>query len=512
MQGVERLRDAGSEPLLVMSGLVKRFTGTLALDNVDFDVRRGEVHALLGQNGAGKSTLIKILAGVYGADQGAIHFAGKPAHPGTDSLPITFIHQDLGLVEWMTVAENVAIQTGYPRSRAGLISWRRVRDAAAEALAIMGSDVDPDAPISSLPAAERSLVAIGRAMAIRSDIVVLDEPTAALPEADVERLLETLRRLRANNIGVVFVTHRLDEVFRIADRVTVLRDGRRLATVATQETNAADLVQMIVGRSMNDAFVKPAPAAERCVLSVQNLAAENVGPVSFSVAAGETLGLVGLRGAGHHTIGRAIFGETRIASGRLLLDGEPIAPKSPAEAMTNGIGFVSSRRAEEGIAANLAVRENIYINPVASGKRVLGFIPRATELTAANIAAKRFSIKTASVDEPTATLSGGNQQKVVVARWMEARVRLLILEEPTIGVDVGAKADIYHLLQLSLSKGLAVLLISSDFEEVERICHRALIFSRGQVAAEIPRDALTVAALTATASGGATAARHGAGP
>jgi len=510
VERVEQARaDGGPAPLLAMTGLVKRFTATLALDHVDFDVRRGEVHALLGQNGAGKSTLIKILAGVYGADAGEIRFAGRLAHPGTDALPIAFIHQDLGLVEWMTVAENVAIQTGYPRSPGGLISWRRVRDAAAGALAIMGSDLDPDAPILSLPAAERSLVAIGRALAIKSDIVVLDEPTAALPEADVERLLDTLRRLRANNIGVVFVTHRLDEVFRIADRVTVLRDGRRLATVPTGETNAADLVQMIVGRSMTDAFVRPAPASDRRTLSVQDLAAEHAGPVSFSVAAGETLGLVGLRGAGHHTIGRAIFGQTRIAGGRLLLDGETIAPRSPAEAMALGIGFVSSRRAEEGIASNLAVRENIYMNPTASGKRVLEFIPRATELNQAWAAAKRFSIKAASMEQPAATLSGGNQQKVIIARWMEANVRLLILEEPTIGVDVGAKADIYHLLQLSLRNGLAVLLISSDFEEVERICHRALVFSRGRLAAEIPREALTVAALTASASGGTSTARHG---
>src|SRR5277367_900326 len=289
MKRVERpRRNGGSAPLLVMSGLVKRFTGTLALDHVDFDVRRGEVHALLGQNGAGKSTLIKILAGVYEADAGEILFAGKPVHPGTDALPIAFIHQDLGLVEWMTVAENVAIQTGYPRSPTGLISWPRVSRAAAEALAIMGSDLDPEAPISSLPAAERSLVAIGRALAIKADILVLDEPTAALPEADVERLLATLRRLRESGIGIVYVTHRLDEVFRIADRVTVLRDGRRLATVATRETNAEDLVQMIVGRSMSDAFVRPAPASERIALTVQGLAAEGVGPVSFSVAAGET--------------------------------------------------------------------------------------------------------------------------------------------------------------------------------------------------------------------------------
>jgi len=493
-----------------MIGLVKRFTGTLALDRVDFDVHRGEVHALLGQNGAGKSTLIKVLAGVYQADAGDIVFDGKPARPGAEALPIAFIHQDLGLVEWMTIAENVAIQTGYPRSRAGVISWPRVNSAAAEALAIMGSDLDPETPIASLPAAERSLVAIGRALAIKSDILVLDEPTAALPEADVERLLETLRRLRASNIGIVYVTHRLDEVLRIADRVTVLRDGRRLATVPARETNAGELVQMIVGRSMSDAFVRPTRPSRRRALSVEGLIAHHVGPVSFSVAAGETLGLVGLRGAGHHTVGRAIFGHTAMDSGRLTLDGEPLAPLNPAEAMAKGVGFVSSRRAEEGLASNLDVRENIYLNPAASGKGVLEFVSRATELDEAQAAVRRFSIKTAGVEEPVATLSGGNQQKVVLARWMEAHVKLLILEEPTIGVDVGAKADIYHLLQLSLSKGLAVLLISSDFEEVERICHRALVFSRGRVAAEIPGHALTIAALTAAASGGTWTTRHGA--
>ena len=493
-----------------MTGLVKQFTGTLALDHVDFDVRRGEVHALLGQNGAGKSTLIKVLAGVYKADAGDIVFDGRPAQLGADPLPIAFIHQDLGLVEWMTVAENVAIQTGYPRSWTGLVSWPRVKSAAARALAIMSSDLDPETPVSSLPAAERSLVAIGRALAIKSDIIVLDEPTAALPEADVERLLETLRRLRASDIGVVYVTHRLDEVLRIADRVTVLRDGRRLATIAARETNADELVEMIVGRSMSEAFVRPAPPSELGAFSAADLVAEHVGPVSFSVAAGETLGLVGLRGAGHHTVGRAIFGHTRMASGRLTLDGQPIAFSSPAEAMAGGVGFVSSRRAEEGLASNLDVRENIYLNPAASGRGVLEWIPRARELGEAQAAVRRFSIKTAGVDEPVATLSGGNQQKVVLARWMEADLKLLILEEPTIGVDVGAKADIYHLLQSSLRKGLAVLLISSDFEEVERICHRALVFSRGQVAAEIPGYALTVAALTSAASGGKSTARHSA--
>ena len=494
-----------------MVGLVKRFTATLALDHVDFDVRRGEVHALLGQNGAGKSTLIKILAGVYEADAGEIRFASRPARPGADTLPIAFIHQDLGLVEWMSVAENVAIMAGYPRGGGRLISWRGVRERAAEALSIMGSELDPDAPVSALPAAERSLVAIGRALAVKSDVVVLDEPTAALPEADVERLLGTLRRLRASGIGIVFVTHRLDEVFRIADRVTVLRDGRRLATLPTRKTRPAELVQMIVGRSMADAFRKPGAPSQRRTLDVESLVAGAAGPVSFAVNAGETLGLVGLRGAGHHAIGRALFGQARIDAGRVALDGAPFAPRSAAEAMARGVGFVSSRRAEEGVAANLAVRENIYLNPAATGTRVLGFLPRAAEVGRAWAAARRFSIKTASVEQPAATLSGGNQQKVILARWMEAHVRLLVLEEPTVGVDVGAKADIYRLLQLSQQKGLAVLLISSDFEEVERVCHRALVMSRGRLSAEIPREALTAAELTAAASGGASAA-HSGGP
>jgi ribose transport system ATP-binding protein len=499
---LESTEGALEHPLLAMSGLTKSFTATRALDSVDFDLRRGEVHALLGQNGAGKSTLIKVLAGIYPPDAGRVLFDGRLVQPGIDRLPIAFIHQDLGLVEWMTVAENVAIQSGYPRSRLGLISWRGVRHAAAQALAILGSDLDPVMPVTALPAAERSLVAIGRALAVESDILVLDEPTSALPEADVERLLRTLRRLRASGIGIIYVTHRLDEVLRIADRVTVLRDGRRVATVAAAKTTSADLVRMIVGKSMSDSFIRPAPASERVVLTVEDLVSESVGPVTFSVASGETLGLVGLRGAGHHTIGRAIFGQAALSSGHVTLKGQRVDPVDPADAMRKEIGFVSSRRAEESVAANLAVRENIYMNPAATGKGVMEIIRRRSESADTRAAMKRFSIKADDPEQPLATLSGGNQQKVVVARWMEARVSLLVLEEPTIGIDVGSKAEIYHLLQLSLKKGMAVVLISSDFEEVERICHRALVFGRGKVITEIPSGELTIANLTANASGG----------
>ncbi len=498
-----------SETLLAIKGLTKSFTATLALDGVDFDVRRGEVHALLGQNGAGKSTLIKILAGVYPADSGEIRMGGRAVRPGVDPLPIAFIHQDLGLVEWMTVAENVALLTGYPRGRNGLISWPQVQTVARDALASMGSGIDPAVQVASLPAAEKSLVAIGRALAVKSEILVLDEPTAALPEADVARLIQVLRSLRANGIGIIYVTHRLDEVFQIADRVTVLRDGRRITTVPVAETSAGDLVDKIVGRAMTDAFIRPKPASDRVVLKVEHAVAAHIGPVSFQIAAGETLGLVGLRGAGHHTIGRAIFGQVPLSAGHISLDGRTADPADPADAMRKGIGFVSSRRGEESLAANMAVRENVYMNPVATGHGVLEFVSRDAELADTRAVLARFSVRPEDPERVIATLSGGNQQKVVLARWMEAKVRLLVLEEPTIGVDVGAKAEIYHLLQQSLSKGLAVVLISSDFEEVERVCHRALIFSRGRVVGEIPRSELSTARLTALASGGEEMQAHG---
>jgi ribose transport system ATP-binding protein len=488
-------------PLLSIRGLSKRFAGTLALDAVDFDVRAGEVHALLGENGAGKSTLIKVLAGVHRADAGEIRWRDRIIDPSADKVPITFIHQDLGLVDTMTVAENVAVIAGYPR-RGGLISWREAREAAAAALELMGGGVDPDARVRDLPAAEKSIVAIARAMAVNCELLVLDEPTAALPEADVARLLAVLRRLRARGIGIVYVTHRLDEVFRFADRVTVLRDGHRVTSEPVADTNPAALIFHIIGRSLSDIFIKPPSATAGGLLTVDGLVAGDVGPVSFAVAAGEIVGLVGLRGAGHDVVGRAIFGDIAITSGTISLTGTRLAIRGPADAIRERIGFVSSKRGEESLAPNLTVRENLFINPVTAGGKTLAAISPSREQERSLRVLHRFSVRPPEPERVIATLSGGNQQKVIVARWMEAGSRLLVLEEPTFGVDVGSKAEIYHLLQEALDSGLAVLLISSDFEEVAGICHRALIFDRGHVAAELPRAELSLARLTALASGG----------
>jgi ribose transport system ATP-binding protein len=488
-------------PLLEVIGLTKRFTGTVALNRVDFDLRSGEVHALLGENGAGKSTLIKALAGVHSADEGEIRLHGRAVSPISEKLPITFIHQDLGLVDSMTVAENVAVLAGYSRHY-GLISWRSVRDAAASALERMGGGVDPEARVGDLPAAEKSIVAIARAMSVKADILVLDEPTAALPEADVTRLLEILRRLRTSGVGIIYVTHRLDEVFRIADRVTVLRDGRRVRCAHIKETTPANLVHDIVGRSLSELFVKPtAKEIAETVLQVEDLVIGDVGPVSFQLAKGEILGLVGLRGAGHRAVGRALFGDLPIDAGSLRLRGEPLLVKTPRDAVRLGIGFVSSKRGQESLAPSMTVRENLFINPVSIGMKVLQPIHPSVENERCMQVLTKFSVRPRDPDRVIATLSGGNQQKVIVARWMETGTQLLVLEEPTFGVDVGSKADIYQLLERALDEGLAVLLISSDFEEVAGICHRALIFDRGKVTAELQRSELTIARLTAWASG-----------
>lgn len=501
-QAGERITGAmaNGQPLLETRQLTKRFPGTIALDGVDFQVQSGEVHALLGENGAGKSTLIKVLAGVHKADSGEVRVKDRVVDPMVDDLSASFIHQDLGLVDTMTVSENVAILAGYPRKN-GLISWRKTELAAAAAIEQMGGGVNPGSLVSELSAAEKSIVAIARAIAIECDILVLDEPTAALPEADVERLLSVLRRLRETGIGIVYVSHRLDEVFRIADRVTVLRDGRLVRTVNVSDTSPKTLIQDIVGRTLSELFSKAPIKSKEALLSVSSLVIGDIGPVSFEVAFGEILGLVGLRGAGQDIVGRAIFGDLPTRSGHVSLTDSNYRIGKPNNAISSGIGFVSSKRAEESLARTLTVRENCYMNPISIGLGLFSPISPAEEQSRCAKALHRFSVRPPESERVITTLSGGNQQKVIIARWMESGSRLLILEEPTLGVDVGSKAEIYGLLQEQVSQGLAVLLISSDFEEIAGICHRALVFDRGTVRAELTSSELTIPTLIACASG-----------
>ncbi|MFB8182435.1 sugar ABC transporter ATP-binding protein [Streptomyces sp. NPDC055966] len=493
------VRDVEDGALVRIRGLVKRFGGTLALDGVDLDVRAGSVLALLGPNGAGKSTLIKVLAGVHQADAGRITVAGHPLGSHAASSGMSFIHQDLGLVEWMTIAENFALTTGYPR-RAGLISWQRTRERCANALETVAGHLDPDTPIARLGPAERSLVAIGRALAARARLVVLDEPTARLPAADCARLFQVLHALRDRGHGVLYVTHRLDEVYKVADTFAVLRDGRLVGHGPLAGHSPARLVHDIVGAEPPRPRPATGAAGGPVVLTLDGARTAGTGAVALRLRAGEVLGLVGLSGAGHSDLGRALAGARPFLGGRVLLDGRPYRPRTVADAVARGVGLVPGDRQREGCAAGLTVRENLLANPRAGGLPALRWIgPRRERARAAELIV-RFAVRPRDSEAPLATLSGGNQQKVLIGRWLRPGLRLLILEEPTASVDVGAKAALYRLLDEALAAGLAVLLVSSDFEEVAGVCRRALVFVRGCVTTELSGAGLTVSGLTRAAS------------
>jgi ribose transport system ATP-binding protein len=502
----------GEPSLLTFEGVTKRFGGTLAVDDVSLDVQSGQILALLGENGAGKSTLIKMLAGIHVPDSGRILFRGTPYHHlqarKGEQQHVAFIHQDLGLIEWMTVAENVALGVGYRRKR-GLISWSASGTQALDALRTMSADIDPNARIMHLTRTERSLVAIGRALAAKAELLVLDEPTASLPADEVARLLGILRELRRTGIGMIYVSHRLDEVFQVADEVAVLRDGRLVGQKRVEETSPGDLVTMIVGRAPEQVFARPGAASAASCLSLRGLVAGGAGPVDLDLQRGEMVGLVGLRGAGQDAIGRALFGCRPIEAGDIQLDGKPFRPDGPAMAMRAGVGLVAGDRVGESLGMSLSVRENLFLNPGASGTPLLGYCSPGRERAEAIVAGDRFGLRPNEPRRPVETLSGGNQQKVVLARWMGLATRLLILEEPTAGVDVGAKAEIYALLQTALEGGLSIILVATDFEEVANICHRALVFSQGRVTAEITREHLSVHSILHAASAGGASLHSG---
>ncbi|MGW1024919.1 sugar ABC transporter ATP-binding protein [Streptomyces sp. NPDC002577] len=491
--------EPGADLLVRIRGLSKRFGGTRALAGVDLDIRGGSVLALLGPNGAGKSTLIKVLAGIHHADHGEVTVAGHPLGTDAASRSMSFIHQDLGLVDWMTVAENIALTTGYPR-RAGLISWGRTRERCAGALRIVAGHLDADARIADLAPAERSLVAIARALATRAKLIVLDEPTASLPAADCARLFDVLHTLRDRGHGILYVTHRLDEVYKVADTFAVLRDGRLVSQGPLAAHSPTRLLHDIVGQESTGYRPATVPAGGPAVLTLDGVRTAAAGPVSLELRAGEVLGLVGLTGAGHTDLGRTLAGSRPILAGRVRLAGRPYSPRTVAAAVSLGVGFVTGNRQEEGCAAELTVRENLLANPRAGGLPALRWISPRHERAEATALLERFAVRPRDSEAPIATLSGGNQQKIMVGRWLRPGLRLLVLEEPTAGVDVGAKAALYRLLDDALSAGLAVLLISTDFEEVVDVCRRALVFVRGTPTAELTGAALTVAELTRAAS------------
>lgn len=490
------------EKLLEFSSITKSFGGTRALSEVSLTLEAGEILALLGENGAGKSTLIKTLAGIYRPDGGEIRFRGEPfvnqpPRPNRRQ-PIAFIHQDLGLIEWMTVAENVGLAEGFSM-RSRLIDWRGTEDRAREALRLVGCEFDPSTRVHDLTRTEKSLVAIARALAVEADVLVLDEPTASLPADEVERLFKAIRPLKERGVAMIYVSHRLDEIFRIADRVAVLRDGRLVGQKPVRDTTPDELIEMIVGRKADQLFVKAESTPGEAIVRVRDLACRQAGPVSFDVHKGELLGLVGLRGAGQELVGRALFG-CEVFAGEITVGGDTPDLSSPVAAMRSGVGLIARDRTEESVAMSLSLRENTFLNPRASGRGLFSFLPPSREAAMAREIGERVGLRPNDQSLPIEALSGGNQQKVVVGRWLATGRRLLIAEDPTAGVDVGAKAEIYRLIARALEAGLAVVVVSTDFEEIAHICHRALVFSRGRIVRELRGAELTTSAVIAAAS------------
>jgi ribose transport system ATP-binding protein len=493
-------------PVLSIKALSKRFGGTQAVDAVSLNLHRGEVLALLGENGAGKSSLIKILADVYQQDSGTVELLGMQesqwrAMPKA-KVPMAFIHQDLGLVEWMTVAENIALGMGFPK-RFGLIDWAAAESAARRVLAHVGCDIDPRRRVFTLTRAEKSLLAIGRALDSQAKVLVLDEPTASLPMVDVQRLFSLLRRLRSEGVAMIYVSHRLDEIMDISDRAAVMRDGKLVGVCDTEKTSSEELVELIVGRKFEGQICKAkTPAADASeVLRLMDVYTDNAGPVNITARKGEVLGLIGLRGAGHEAVSRALFGLSDIERGSVDLLGKPMKSNNPAAAIGSGIGLVAADRLEENLGATLTVKENLFPNPALILGKLMTRLGRHAEDRQSADLIFRFDVNPPAPQADIQNLSGGNQQKVVLARWLNLNKPLLILEEPTAGVDVGAKRQIYEILRQQAEAGVCVLVVSTDFEEIANLCTRALVFRDGRVAHELTGEELTVPRLLVTSSG-----------
>ncbi len=477
--------------LLELRGIGKQFPGVVALAGVDFTVRAGEIHALLGENGAGKSTLIKVLTGVHPADVGEIRLGGQLIRPGApkdaERLGISTVYQEVNLVPSLSIAENITL--GRQPGRGGFLNWRAIRRRAKAALARLEVDCDVDAELGSLSVALQQMVAIARALDTSARLLVLDEPTASLDEKEVAELFGIMRKLRADGLGIVFVTHFLEQVYAVSDRLTVLRNGQLVGEYATAELSRLELVGKMLGRAVSAAdFAAHAstPGARgQPVLAARGLGRRGaIAPVDLALHPGEVVGLGGLLGSGRTETARLLFGIDAADSGEIKLKGAPVNLDSPREAVRLGLAFCSEDRKAEGILPNLSVRENLIF--ALQGKRgALRPLTRDEQAQLCEHYIKALRIKTAGAETPIKNLSGGNQQKVLLARWLATQPGVIILDEPTRGIDIGAKQEIEQLIAKLRDDGLAVLFISSEIDEVVRNCSRVLVLRERRLTGEV---------------------------
>ena len=486
-----------SETFLQMSHITKRFPGVLALSNVDFALRKGEVHALLGENGAGKSTLMKILSGVYQPDEGDIIFEGQSvsfANPlSAQSAGITIIHQEFNLYPELTVEENIFIGREFCKNNRWRLDEKQQRQAAIDILQKLNLNISPETLVADLTVAQQQMVEIAKAISVNAKILIMDEPTAALTETEIDSLFQVTRLLKEQGTGIVYISHRLEELALIADRATVMRDGQFIATVDYDAVKISDLIAMMVGRDLGNIYPRRGPLAQRKpVLEVSGLTRNGVlNNIDFTLYQGEILGFAGLMGAGRTELARAIFGADPIDGGTLKLNGKVTVIKDIPDAIQQGISYLTEDRKKEGLALGLSVERNIMLGNYPEYSDRYGNVDSKRCQKTSEEQVKALRIKTPHLEQAALNLSGGNQQKTIIARWVCKDTDILIFDEPTRGIDVGAKLEIYELMNRLVAKGKSIIMISSELPEVLGMCDRILVMRNGRITGELASDDAT---------------------
>ncbi len=480
-----------SETFLQMKHITKRFPGVLALNDVQFSLRQGEVHALLGENGAGKSTLMKILSGVYQPDEGEIIFEDKPvsfSDPlSAQNVGITIIHQEFNLFPELTVEENIFIGREFCKKNRWRLDEKQQRQATIEILQKLNLAIKPDTLVADLTVAQQQMVEIAKAISVNARILIMDEPTAALTETEIESLFRVTRLLKEQGTGIVYISHRLEELALIADRATVMRDGQYISTVDYECVKISDLIAMMVGRDLGNIYPRREALQQRIpVLEVNGLTRKGVlNDINFTLYRGEILGFAGLMGAGRTELARAIFGADSIDSGTLKLNGKETVIKDISDAIQQGISYLTEDRKKEGLALNLSVERNIMLGNYPEYSDRFGNVDSRRCQQTSEEQVKALRIKTPNLEQAALNLSGGNQQKIIIARWVCKDTDILIFDEPTRGIDVGAKLEIYELMNRLVAKGKSIIMISSELPEVLGMCDRILVMRSGRITGEL---------------------------
>lgn len=492
------------EPALRLQGIVKTFPGVRALDGVDFEVMPGEVHALLGENGAGKSTLMKVLAGMYQPDEGEIIIAGQPVRMTTPieakAQGVVLIHQELSLVPEMSAAENIYLGE-LPRRSLGRVDWKTLEERSNAILTRLKCKFRAEVTVAHLSIANQQMVEIARALTVDARVVVFDEPTASLTDAEKVVLFDIINDLKAQGVGIVYISHRMDEIFTLSDRITVLRDGAYRGTLTTAETNEDEVTRLMIGRSLDLSRNEAPRDFGKTMLEVQKLTCPGLfEDVSFSVRAGEVVGFYGLVGAGRTEIAETLFGLRVPDSGEIRIDGEPVAISSPRDAIALGISLVPENRKEQGLVLQMTCRDNMTL-PQVQHLTTGPFVSQSAELAIFDQYRDKLAIKTPSWRQSAGVLSGGNQQKIVIGKWLSMQPRVLIVDEPTRGIDVGSKSEIHQLLRDLAAQGYAVIVISSEMPEVLRVSDRIVAMYHGRIMREFTIDEVTEDSLVQAISG-----------